>query len=166
MCLTHFIKTCYRELDELNRSTHTWSVGGPAWESARIFFQDCVQIAASFSQQKSNLSNIERAQLVDISIWASELGQRLRRGPRNPLAIAIRLSSEMPGHRWQEETYTLDINRHGARANCQHAVKKDDILTVQRLDTGEQMDARVVWQRQTRYYTHEFGMEFLFGETT
>jgi len=161
MCLKHFIKASYRTLEELNRSTHTWSVGGAAWDSARRFVQECVQIATSFTQQKIQVSNLERAQLVDITIWAAELGHRLRRSPRNPLAITIRLISEMPGQMWEEETYTLDLSRHGARTKCQHVVKNDDVLRVVRLDTAEQLNARIVWQRQKTPGTQEIGIEFL-----
>jgi hypothetical protein len=160
MCLTHFIITCYGKLEELNRNTHTWSVGGTAWESARSFVQECGQIATSFSQQKATLSNLERAKLADIASWAAELGQQLRRSPRSPLAIAIRLISERPGYSWEEETYLLDVNRHGARTKCRHVIKKDDILKIIRLDSGEQVEARVVWQRETTPGAQEIGIEF------
>jgi hypothetical protein len=91
------------------------------------------------------------------------LGQRLRRTPRNPFAVTIRLRSEKPGNFWEEETFTLDISRHGARTKCQHLVKTDDVLKVHRLDSGEQTVARVVWQRQTKSHTHEIGIEFIQG---
>ena len=68
MCFTHFIKSCYRQLEEMNRTTHTWSVGGAAWESARLFVHECAQRAASFTREKPELSNLERAQLADISM--------------------------------------------------------------------------------------------------
>ncbi len=165
MCLAHFIITCYGKLEELNQGTQTYSVGGTVWESARSFVQECVQTATSFSQQNPELSNLERARLLDIAFWATELGRRLRRSPRSPGAITIRLISERPGRPWEEETYTLGISRHGARTTCQHIVKKDDILKVLRLDTLEQVEARVVWQRQTTSGTQEIGIEFLYGES-
>ena len=161
VCLAHFIITCYGRLEELSRSTDTWSAGGTAWESARSFIWVCVQTAANLSQQNPELPNLERARLVDIIISATDLGRRSRRSPRSPLAIAIRLISERPGHCWEEETYTLDISRHGARTKCQHVVKSDDILKFLRLDTGEQVEARVVWRRQTTSGTQQIGIEFL-----
>jgi hypothetical protein len=164
LCLAHFIITCYRKLEEQSRSTQTWSVGGTAWESARSFVQECVQVATSFSQQEAKLSNLERAQLLDIESWAAELGQQLRRSPRSPVAITIRLISERPGSSWEEETYMLDFNRHGARTKCQHVVKKDAVLKVIRLDSLEQLEARVVWQRETTPGTQEIGIEFLQPE--
>jgi hypothetical protein len=163
MCHKHFVTTCYGKLEELSQSTHAWSVGGTAWEFARNFIQECVQTANSFSQKSPGLSNLERARLVDIAIWASELGRRLRRSPRSPSVIAIRLISERPGHCWEEETYTLDISRHGARTKCQHIVKNDDTLKVIRLDTGEQVESRVVWQRPIKSGAQEVGIEFLYG---
>jgi len=164
MCLAHFVNSCYARLEELSRSTHTWAIGGTAWESARDFVRECVQTATRFSQHVPAPSNLERARLVDIATWATELGRRLRRSPRNPVAITIRLMSEQPGGLyWEEETYTLDISCHGARMNCKHAVKNDDVLKVLRLDTGEQLEARVVWHRLTSSGSYELGIEFLYG---
>jgi hypothetical protein len=166
LCLVHFIKASYVRLEELSRSTHTWSVGGVAWESARSFVQDCVQIATRFTQQKPDLPNLQRAQLVDITIWAAELGQRLRRSPRSPLAVSLRLISDIAGNCWEEETFSLDFSRHGARTQCQHVVKNDDVLKVIRLDTGEQAGARVVWVQQKTAGGQEIGIEFIYGGTT
>jgi hypothetical protein len=161
MCLTHFIKACYQKLEQLNQNTDTWSAGGTEWESARRFIQECVQMATSFTVLKPEIVNLERAQLLDISFWAAELGQQLRRSARDPLTIPIQLISEIAGHIWEEETCTLDLSRHGARTTCQHTVKNDDVLKVRRFDTGEQLNARIVWQRQTTTGTHEIGIEFL-----
>jgi hypothetical protein len=161
MCLSHFIVTCYEKLEQMARSTHTWSVGGPAWESARRFTMQCKQIATNFPKQNSGLSNLERARLTDIAIWATELGRCLRRSPRSPFAIPIRLISEMPGRSWVEETYTVDVDRHGARTRCQNVVKNGDILKIFRPDTGEQEESRVVWQQKLPSGGHEIGIEFL-----
>lgn len=166
MCIAHFITACYQKLEEMNRTTHTWSVGGAAWESARRFVQDCVQTATGLSRQSHGLSNLERARLADIAIWAAELGRQLRRSPRSTLAIPIRLISEGPGNSWEEEMCTLDISRHGARVICHHVAKDDDILKVHRLDTLEQVEGRVVWQHQTTSGTQEIGIEFLRVEGT
>jgi hypothetical protein len=161
VCVAHFVANSYEKLEKLSHSTHTWSVGGEAWESARNFVRECVQSATSFSQKNTAISNLERARLVDIATWATELGRRLRRSPRNTLANTIRLISERPGHCWEEETYTLDISLHGARTKCRHTVKREDILKVLHLDTLEQVEARVVWQRSTTSGAQEIGIEFL-----
>ena len=161
MCLAHFIVTCYQKLEQMARSTHTWSVGGPAWESARRFTMQCRQIATNFPKQNSDLSNLERARLTDIAIWATELGRCLRRSPRSPFAIPIRLISEMPGRSWVEETYTVDVDRHGARTRCQNAVKHGDLLKILRPDTGGEEESRVVWQRKLSSGAHEIGIEFV-----
>ena len=161
MCLEHFITTYYEKLEVVSKNRHVWSVDGTAWESASHIIQECAQRAGDLSQQKSEISNLERARLLDIVLWAAELGRQVRRSPRSTLAITVRLISERPGRSWKEETYTLDMSRHGARMKCQHVVEKADILKVVRIDTGEQMEARVVWQRRTAPGTQEIGIEFI-----
>jgi hypothetical protein len=121
----------------------------------------CRQIATNFPKQHPDLSNLERARLTDIAIWATELGRCLRRSPRSPFAIPIRLISEMPGRSWAEDTYTVDVDRHGARARCQNAVKNGDVLRIFRPDVGESEECRVVWQQKLPSGAHEIGIEFL-----
>jgi hypothetical protein len=81
LCLSHFIDTCHARLEDLNQSIPTLSVGGTEWDSARTFVQECVQTASRFSEQNPEFSNLERARLMDILFWATELAQRFRRSP-------------------------------------------------------------------------------------
>jgi hypothetical protein len=164
VCLAHFLDVCYQRLDELSRSTKDWSYGGSAWDSARRITKECAQQAAAYSQHQSALSNLERARLLDIAMWAAELGRRLRRSPRSTINIAVRLISEMPGRCWCEETQTSDVSLHGAQTICNHAVEIGDTLKILRLDTEEQLEVRVVWQRQTTSDIQEIGLEVAGGK--
>jgi hypothetical protein len=167
MCLEHFIAACYEKLEALSKNRHLWFVDGTACESMGNILQECVQRAGDLSQQNSVISNLDRARLLDIALWAAELGRQVRRSPRSTLAIHIRVSSEKPGQCWEEETHTLDMSRHGARLRCRHAVENADTLKVVRIDAGKQMEARVVWQRRIAAGNQEIGIEFIkVGDTT
>ena len=161
MCLDHFIATCYENLETVSKSRHAWSVDGFARESASHIIQECTQRAGELLQQRFEFSNLERARLLDIILWATELGQQVRRSPRSTMTISIRLISDTPGRCWEEETHTLDMSSRGARMKCQHEVQNGGILKVVRIDTGQQMEARVVWQRRTAPETQEIGIEFI-----
>lgn len=84
LCLSHFIDTCYAKLEELNQNTHIWAADGSASESTRTFVRECIQTASSLPQQNPELSNLERARLLDITLCASELSRRLPRSSRTP----------------------------------------------------------------------------------
>jgi hypothetical protein len=163
LCVAHVIITCYQKLEEMNKATHMWSVGGPAWEAARGFVLECVDVSTNLSDRHPPFPNMERARLADIAIWATELGRKLRRSPRSLLSIPVRLISRRPGNIWEQETSTVDISSHGARVMCQYALKKNDILKVLRLDTLEEVEARVVWQHEVESGDQEIGIEFLSG---
>lgn len=79
LCLLHFIDTSYVRLDALTQSIRALSVGGSESESARTFLHECIQTATSFSQQSPELSNLDRARLLDILFWATELDRRFLR---------------------------------------------------------------------------------------
>jgi hypothetical protein len=81
LCISHFINTCYTRLEDLNQNPRTLLMGGTEWESARAFVQECIQAASRFSNQNPELSNLERAQLLDILFWATELAQRFQPSP-------------------------------------------------------------------------------------
>jgi hypothetical protein len=164
MGMNHFVVTSYQKLDELDRSKHTWCFGGPAWEFANRFTRECIQAATHFSAQNPDLSNLERARLIDISLWANEIGQCLRRSPRRPLTIELRLTSEIPERCWQEDTHTLDVNRYGARMKCENAVHAGDVLSVLRLDNGDETGLRVVWCHPSATGGQQIGVEVI-GET-
>jgi hypothetical protein len=159
MCLTHFVADCYEKLDRLSRETGSWSYGGLEWEQAKQITKECAQGAADYSQCSLELTNLERARLLDISLWAAELGRRLRRCPRQPLKIPVRLISDLPGRPWTEEAETIDVGRDGAQIACEHAVEIGDLLKVHRLDNGEQFDVHVIWRRRTATGLHEIGFE-------
>lgn len=166
LCVEHFISMCYEKLAALSNGRHLWSADDAASESASHMIQECVERAGEVSKQKSEFSNLERARLLDISLWATELSQQVRRGPRSALTISVRLISERPGRHWEEETQTLDMSHHGARMLCQRGVETGDILKVVRIDTGKRIKARVVWQRQIQTGAHEIGIEFVHeGDT-
>ena len=123
--------------------------------------QECVERAEDLTHHKSEITNLDRARLLDIALWASELSQQVRRSPRSILAVDVKVVSKRPGHYWQEETQTMDLSLHGARLRCLHAVEIDDVLSVVRMDTGRQMDARVVRQRRISPTIQEIGIEFI-----
>ncbi len=161
MCLEHFIAACYEKLGLLSKNRTLWIADGTAWEFMSDILQECVERAEDLSQHKSEISNLDRARLLDIALWASELSQQVRRSPRSTFTVDIRVASEKPGHCWQEETQTLDLSLHGARLRCQHAVEIDDVLSVVRMDTGRRVDARVVRQRRISPIIQEIGIEFI-----
>ena len=161
MCIKHFLSNCYEKLEVLSKNRHVWSVDAVARESARHIIQESAKCVGEISQKKSEISNLERARLLDIALWATDLKRQVRRSTRSASAIPIKLISGKPELCWEEETETLDLSRHGARTKCQHVVEKYDILKVVRIDTGMRMEARVVWGRRTARGTQEIGIEFV-----
>ena|SRR5579863_1880204 len=126
--------------------------------------RECIQAATHYSVQDPDLSNLERARLIDIALWANEIGQCLRRSPRRTLAIKIRLSSTIAETHWQEDTLTLDVNRHGARMKCKNPVDDGDTLNIVRLDNGDQAAVRVVWHRRDTTGVQQIGVEIMSEE--
>jgi PilZ domain-containing protein len=126
----------------------------------RHFLTECARQATDMAQTAERLNDFQRAQLLDILLWAGELSRQLRRSTRKAMSIRVRLCSDWPGRAWEEETETQMLSRYGAMLECQHPVETGDTLQVARLDTGRQAPARVVWHRRRGSGRVEFGVTF------
>ena len=159
-CREHFIAQCYEQLEGCSPRLQERPFRAADAESLAGVISECMRQAAHLSQSAQGLDNLERAQLLDILLWAGDVGQRLRRGSRQAACVPIRLRSEKPGRPWEEETETRTLSRHGAMVVCEHDVETDENLYVTRLDTGQQTQARVVWQRRKEPARLEIGLAF------
>ena len=129
-------------------------------ESMQQFVEESARQATHIAHTVDDLDNLQRARLLDILLWAGELIRRLRRGPRKAAIVPIQLRSETPGRPWEEETKTRMLSRHGALVECHHPVQVGENLKVLRLDTRQEAQARVAWQRRKGSGGSEIGIEF------
>ncbi len=137
-CREHFMITCYEQLDTCTESLNERPFNDRKAEAVKQFVHECVEQATNLAEKTKDLTNLERARLVDILLWAGRLGRRLRRSPRKIAVLPIRVLSDRPGHYWEEETETRQVSRHGALVECRHPAKTGDTLRVFRLDKDQQ----------------------------
>jgi len=161
LCREHFIAACYEHLEGCARRLQERPFREADGEAVRQLLAECLGQAADLAQNAADLGNLERAQLLDIMLWAGEVSQRLRRSDRRAGSVPIRLRSEKPGRPWEEQSQAQILSRHGAMVECTHAVETGELLEVLRLDTGQQAQARVVWNRPKVSGRLEIGLEFV-----
>jgi len=161
LCRAHFISICYEQLERYDamQKAHRLSVADA--ESVRRFINQCSRQADEIEHQTKDLDNLDRARLLHIILWANELGRHLRRSPRKVASIPVRLCCDKLGSAWQEETRTLLLSRHGAALQCGHSAKPGEPVQLVRLDTGQEVQARVAWQRPADSDGNRIGIEFV-----
>lgn len=160
LCLEHFLTSCYAKLDRCAQQLREQPLEKSTVESMQQFVEESARQATHIAHTVDDLDNLQRARLLDILLWAGELIRRLRRGPRKAASVPIQLRSETPGRLWEEETKTRMLSRHGALVECHHAVQVGENLKVLRLDTRQEAQARVAWQRRKGSGGSEIGIEF------
>ena len=160
-CREHFIHSAYGLLDRASVQLERAAFHGPEAESVLRELDECMRAATSLAIAPGKPENLERAQLMDILLWASELCRRMRRGPRKGIAIAVVLRSDAAGRVWREDAETSTLSRHGACVVCRHEAVYGDILHVRRKDTAQEAPARVVWVRRLTNESFEIGFEFV-----
>lgn len=163
-CVPHFIDTAYARLDECSRAVADHQFQEASAESAWVLLVECIERAADLTQTAEALDNLQRARLLDILLVSAELSRHLRRSPRKTVTVAVRLRCDKLGRSWEGEAATRVLSRHGAMLDCEHSAEAGDLLTVVRLDTHEEVKARVAWQRPGSRGGQELGIEFLSAD--
>lgn len=166
VCRTHYLASCYKRLEAISQSVSVknYTMTQEEADAANRFLQDCMRTAADFASAQQMPSNLERAQVYDVLLWASELHGRLRRSPRKAVRFPVLLRSEMPGRVWEVRTETQVVSRHGMRLTCNADIRSKDTLTCIRLDNGRRAEATVAWARRSDSGPTEAGIEFLREE--
>jgi hypothetical protein len=161
LCRTHFLTSSYQRLEAISGQIHRQEFQERQADAAGRFLEGCMHDAADIACAVGAPSNLERARVLDVLLWASELHSRLRRGPRMPARIPVLLRSGAPEGSWEEQTETQLLSRHGAQLRCRHELRVDERLTCVRLDNGRQAEARVAWVARKGAEGLEVGIEFL-----
>jgi hypothetical protein len=163
-CREHFISHCYQRLDSYDEMRKGPGLSITDSESVRRFIHDCTRSADAMEHNEKHLDNLDRAKLLHIILYASELGRHLRRSPRKIASIPVTISSEKIGRTWKENTETVLLSQHGAMVLCKHAAKSGDTIHLKREDTGQETDARVAWQRTLNNDEIRLAVEFTASE--
>jgi PilZ domain len=164
VCRTHFLAGVYRHLESIVAQIQEPQFHDRKGELASRFLEQCMREVTNIACAADVLSNLERAQLLDILLWASDLYGRLRRGTRVRASIPILVRSENAQKPWEEKSETLQLSVHGFCFLCRHELRSGDLLTCVRLDNGRRLEARVAWARSKDSGETEAGVEFLTDE--
>ena len=87
LCLNHFLLRCYAKLEAVDPRGQKSREERVDLAAMRAFIEDCSRRALEISLHREDLTNLERARLLDILLWASELFLVLR---------APRVTAEQP----------------------------------------------------------------------
>ena len=77
-CLNHFLLRCYAKLETLDPRGQKSREERVDLAAMRAFIEECSRKTLEVSLHRENLTNLERARLLDILLWASELFLVLR----------------------------------------------------------------------------------------
>src|SRR5438128_8310460 len=107
-CREHFISACYEQLDQCRNWQEARLSPDRTSESVRQFLGECYRQVAQFASNVKEFTGLERAQLIDILLRATDLSRQLRQSPRLAASIPVELRCEEPGGAWEEETDEAD----------------------------------------------------------
>jgi hypothetical protein len=73
LCLDHFCSRCYEFLESIDRRTQSNSVAPASAVEHVLVADECARRALDICMRATNLSNLERARLLDILLWCGEI---------------------------------------------------------------------------------------------
>jgi len=161
LCRQHFLRQAYEYLESVAEQMQQSNLRSSSADLASLLLEQGMLEVANIACSAELLSNLERAQLLDILLWASEIYGGLRRGPRVSATIPILVRSANEQSPWEEKTETRQLSAHGFSFKCGHELHVGDMLTCIRLDNGRRVEARVVWARGNESGESEAGVEFV-----
>lgn len=85
LCLNHFLQRCYAQLEAVDPRGQKSREQRVDLAAMRAFIEECSRKALEVCLHSESLTNLERARLLDILLWASELFLVLR-APRVALS--------------------------------------------------------------------------------
>lgn len=159
-CGRHFIDRSYQQLEKISANLREPLYDEKNAEVSAKRLEECMRGAADIACRPAPPSNLEKARVIDVLLWSSELHGRLRRSPRVSVRIPMQLRCESPERPWEEKTETQMLSRHGMQVCCRSEIRPDDVLTCIRLDSGERTEARVAWTHRKASGEIEAGIEF------
>ncbi len=160
-CRKHFLLRSYERLETVASQMQQRQFDERQADEAGRFLESCMRDAADVACAAVAPSNREKAQMLDVLLWASELHGRLRRSTRRVARIPVQLRSKSPGHPWEERTETTLVSRHGAQVTCGHELAMNEKLTLVRLDKGWETEVRVAWVSHQGPGVLDVGLEFV-----
>ncbi len=160
-CCDHFLEACYDGLEACSQRLGNLALtkSDDDWAD-RKFLEESARQATRIAQTTDDLDHLSRARVLNILLWAADLGKRLRRSPRKAVCVRIRLRSDVWGRPWEEETQTQLLSRHGVQVECRHPAKVGETLHIVKIDSGQQAEGRVVWRRDMGAGRFQIGLEF------
>lgn len=78
LCLNHFLLRCYAQLEAVDPRGQKSREERVDLAAMRAFIEECSRKTLEVCLQSEHLTNLERARLLDILLWASELFLVLR----------------------------------------------------------------------------------------
>jgi hypothetical protein len=164
VCRVHFLAGAYGQLESIASHVLEPNFHSQHGELATRFLEQCMREVTNIACASELPNNLERAQLLDILLWASELYGRLRRGPRVRASIPILVRSKDEQNPWEEKTETIQLSLHGFSFICHHELHTGDALACARLDNGRRATGRIAWARSQASGGTEAGVEFIVQE--
>jgi hypothetical protein len=160
-CRGHFISVCETRLEKYEQMHKAHSLSATDKEAVRRFIEECVRNVDQFEHDVRDLDEAQRKSLLNISVWANDMGRQLRRSPRKAAALTLRLYGENSDGPWEKEARTVLLSRHGASIVCGRIEKPGEDLQIERIDTGEKAQARIVWHSLLGEEGVRMGVEFV-----
>lgn len=161
LCADHFLDVASRRLDALESWLNNPSGSREVSSEVQATLAEVLSQVPTVVTGTRTLSTKAREEFVSLSERASKLYRQARRPPRfdRNVSCQIRvsvLSSESP-----QKCSTVNVSQRGASVETTAEFQLQQVITLQKEDTGKRAKAKVVWVKKKAAKRFLVGIEIM-----
>lgn len=161
LCVEHFLEMAASRIDSIEASVNNQSGAREVHSGVESVLAEMMSQIPTVVTSTRRLKPELRDKFMALSETALRLYKVARRPPRFNRSVTCQvrlsvLSSEVP-----LRCSTLNVSQRGASVETTHPFQKDQVVALQREDTGKRANAKVVWVKKRQPKGFMVGLEIL-----
>jgi hypothetical protein len=160
-CAEHFLEAAHQRVDSIEKSVNEQTGARDVSSEIQSVLSEMVSQIPSVVASTRRLKPEVRDKFMSLSETAARLYMQARRPPRFDRSISCRVRISLASSEAPEKCSTLNVSQRGASVETTHAFQSQQIVTLQREDTGMRASAKVVWVKKKSAKTFMVGLEIM-----
>lgn len=156
LCVEHFLRAAQRRLTSIEASVGKQAGDRDVPADIQTVLSEMVSQIPTVVASKRLLSPELLDKFMALSETAVRLYKQARRPPRFDRSVSCQIRMSVLSSETPLRVSTLNVSQRGASVETTHPFQTQQVVTLQREDTGKRVSAKVVWVKKA-------GMGFAVG---
>ena len=161
LCVEHFLELARHRLESIEKSvndrTNSRAVPSEIQSVLSEILSQTPSVVASTRRMRPEMHD----SFMSLSETAARLYKQARRPPRFDRSVSCHIQMSVLSSEAPQKCSTVNVSQRGASVETTQAFEKEQVITLQREDTGKRANAQVVWVKKKATKGFMVGLEIL-----